>query len=459
MKLHSLIAAVVFGMAVLVQAQEKPVPQIAAAGVAKDPNPNPDGSMTFAAETLRNVVAEIERRIPYWPRKEGAEAWVMPNIVYARDTRDAVVPGDLTLRGVTPLQALALAAAAADCTLEPIYSPAGETDEGGGFGGASSDSQSPPIIGYRIALTSSLNRGTSPATQQLAELTQQLAAARSSLGEKHPEVVALRERIRHLEVDGGEEPGPLSGVGLVLSKKDDGIVVGQVIPGSPASAAPFIQPGQRILSVAEAGREDVDVAGLALEKVVQLVRGPQGTLVKITFCEDTDKGPAKQVISLVRASIPLPPSDAMLTQVKAVDSNTVSFMPSNFGRDVVAAPAGNPNENNHLFVKVYALGSIFAGNVQEIGEKQHRFENLMRDAIGQSDSEGDVLSIKETSAKTGASNGRVTAVKPATPKPEFSYHYETRALVVKATNTQHEIVEQVIKALKENAAQPAVPGR
>lgn len=111
----------------------------------------------------------------------------MPNIVYAKDTRDAVVPGDLTLRGVTPVQALALAAAAADCMLEPIYSPAGETDEGGGFGGASSDSQSPPIIGYRIALTSSLNRVTSPATQQLAELTQQLAAARSSLGEKHPD--------------------------------------------------------------------------------------------------------------------------------------------------------------------------------------------------------------------------------------------------------------------------------
>lgn len=459
MKLHSLITAVVLGMAILVHAQEKPVLQSATAGVANNPNPFPDGSMALAAGTLVNVVAEIERRIPYWPREEGAEQSDMPNLVFAKETRDAVVPGDLVLRRVTPLQALTLAAAAADCMLEPIFSPAGEEDEGGGFGGASSDIKSPPIIGYRIVLASALNRGASPVAQQLAELARQLAAMRLSLGENHPSVVALRERIRHLEVESVEETGPLSGVGLVLSKKDDGIVVGQVVPGSPAALSPAIQPGQRLLSVAEAGKEEVDVTGLALEKVVQLVRGPPGTSVTITFGTDTDKGPAKQVISLVRANIPLPPSDAMLTQVKAVDNNTVSFKPSRFDRDVVAAPAGTPKENHRPFVKVYALGSIFTGNVQEIGEKQHRFENLVRDALGQSEPEGDVLPNDKSSAKAGASNGPFTAVKQAATQPEFSYHHETRALVVKATTAQHEIVEQVIKALKENAAQPAVPGR
>lgn len=108
----------------------------------------------------------------------------------------------------------------------------------------------------------------------------------------------------------------------------------------------------------------MDVAGLALEKVVQLVRGPPGTLVKITFCADTGQRPDHAGDLAGAGEHSLPPSDAMMTQVKAVDSNTVSFKPSNFGRDVVTAPAGNPNENNYLFVKVYALGSIFAGNVQ-----------------------------------------------------------------------------------------------
>ncbi|MDZ4401713.1 PDZ domain-containing protein [Prosthecobacter sp.] len=457
MKLHSLITTFVLGMTVLVHAQDKPVLQSAAAGVTKNPNPNPDGSMGLGAGTLVNIVAEIERRIPYWPREEGAEQSEMPNLVFAKETRDAVVPGDLVLRRVTPLQALTLAAAAADCMLEPIFSPAGEEDEGGGFGGASSDIKSPPIIGYRIVLASALNRGASPVAQQLAELARQLAAMHSSLGENHPSVVALRERIRHLEVESGEEPGALSGVGLVLSKKDDGIVVGQVVPGSPASLSPAIQPGQRLLSVAEAGKEDVDVTGLALEKVVQLVRGPPGTSVTITFGTDTDKGPTKQAISLVRANIPLPPSERMLTQVKAVDNNTVSFKPLIFNAN--AALAETPKENHRPFVKVYALGTIFTGNIQEIGEKQHRFENLVRDALGQSEPEGDVLSHDKSSAKAGASNGPFTAVKQAATQPEFSYHYETRALVVKATTAQHEIVEQVIKALKENAAQPAVPGR
>ena len=39
--------------------------------------------------------------------------------------------------------------------------------------------------------------------------------------------------------------------------------------------------------------------------------------------------------------------------------------------------------------------------------------------------------------------------------PELDFRRDSRALIVKATAAQHEIIEQIIQVLKENGNQPA----
>jgi len=131
MKLHALIITALLGTMALAPAQSpspdfqgQPNPKGSKAHSnrepAKDLKANADGSVLLAPGPLVDVVAEIERHIPSWPQKPGDGEWVMPNILYGKETGDATVPGALTLRGVSPLQALTLAAAAAGCRLEPI---------------------------------------------------------------------------------------------------------------------------------------------------------------------------------------------------------------------------------------------------------------------------------------------------------------------------------------------------
>lgn len=162
MKLHSFISAVVLGMAVLVQAQTSPDPQApkpalkftgeASSGAATGEKPagasldlgNRMETLILKAGPLTEVVAQVERGLKDDPTKPDV---ALPNLIYAKDIGEAVVPGDLTLRGVTPVQALALVAAAAGCTFQPIFAP----DERAG--------QERMIIGYRIELQAASGSG------------------------------------------------------------------------------------------------------------------------------------------------------------------------------------------------------------------------------------------------------------------------------------------------------------
>ncbi|MFN0126204.1 MAG: hypothetical protein ACKV19_05910 [Verrucomicrobiales bacterium] len=166
MKLYSLIPAVVFSMAVLGQAQTSPDPQTLEQGIkftgeggtaptkpALDANEagfakyekalNSDGSMTIMAGTVGEMIAEIHWRLGrtgYWPPVEGSRKMEMPNLIFGKGAREVSVPGEVTLRDVTPVQALALVVAAAGCSFKPIMAPEETAD------------QKPMIIGYKIEL-------------------------------------------------------------------------------------------------------------------------------------------------------------------------------------------------------------------------------------------------------------------------------------------------------------------
>lgn len=74
----------------------------------------------------------------------------------------------------------------------------------------------------------------------------------------------------------------LEGIGAVLQPDSDYTVVREVVKGGPADLSGKIRVGDRIVGVAQGNAEQiVDVVGWRLDDVVDLIRGPKNTVVKL----------------------------------------------------------------------------------------------------------------------------------------------------------------------------------
>lgn len=73
----------------------------------------------------------------------------------------------------------------------------------------------------------------------------------------------------------------LEGIGAVLQSQDDYVVVRTLVPGGPAARNGQIGVGDRIVAVGQGEGPMVDVIGWRIDDVVQLVRGPKGTTVRL----------------------------------------------------------------------------------------------------------------------------------------------------------------------------------
>ena len=81
----------------------------------------------------------------------------------------------------------------------------------------------------------------------------------------------------------GDEPFALFGIGAVLQPDMDGYCkITELKPG-PAMNSKKIKAGDRIVAVAQSNAPPVDVVDMKLNKVVQLVRGPKGSEVRLTI--------------------------------------------------------------------------------------------------------------------------------------------------------------------------------
>ncbi|MDX1934704.1 MAG: carboxy terminal-processing peptidase [Capsulimonadales bacterium] len=100
----------------------------------------------------------------------------------------------------------------------------------------------------------------------------------------------------------------LVGIGAQLQADDEGYVkIMELIPGGPAIRSKQLKPGDRITAVAqgEAG-EPVDVVDMKTDKVVELIRGKKGTVVRITVIPaDAPDTSTRKTVTLVRDQIRL----------------------------------------------------------------------------------------------------------------------------------------------------------
>ncbi|MDH3439661.1 MAG: carboxy terminal-processing peptidase [Gammaproteobacteria bacterium] len=97
------------------------------------------------------------------------------------------------------------------------------------------------------------------------------------------------------------------GIGASLQIEDDYVMVINVIPGGPASIDGILQPKDKITAVAQGeDGEMVDVIGWRLDDVVQLIRGPAETVVRLQVMPaGALPGAEEKVISLTRNQVKL----------------------------------------------------------------------------------------------------------------------------------------------------------
>ena len=117
--------------------------------------------------------------------------------------------------------------------------------------------------------------------------------------------------------------GTLEGIGAQLDEQDGDIVVVAPIKGSPAEKA-GLQPKDIIVKVG-----DTATAGMILEDVVNLIRGPRGTPVTLTVIREKTAAPI--VLSMTRQAIHIP---SVESSVKKTSSGSVGVVTLNqFGDD------------------------------------------------------------------------------------------------------------------------------
>jgi carboxyl-terminal processing protease len=80
----------------------------------------------------------------------------------------------------------------------------------------------------------------------------------------------------------------LDGIGVALSSRDGYSVVERIIPGGATDKAKALEPGDKIIAVAQEGGEPVDIVDMALRDVVSIIRGERGTKVRLTVLRKSD---------------------------------------------------------------------------------------------------------------------------------------------------------------------------
>ena len=139
----------------------------------------------------------------------------------------------------------------------------------------------------------------------------------------------------------------LEGIGAVLRSENDMTEVMSLVPGGPAAKHGVLQPGDRILGVGQGEDGDmVDVVGWLLQDVVDLIRGPKETVVKLQILSSSGDATPQQ-ISLVRNEVKLEEQAAQANIIE-IDQGEhakrigVIKIPA-FYMDFYAADAGDKN--------------------------------------------------------------------------------------------------------------------
>jgi carboxyl-terminal processing protease len=97
----------------------------------------------------------------------------------------------------------------------------------------------------------------------------------------------------------------LEGIGAVLRSEDDHTVIVSLVAGGPADKSLEIKPEDKIIAVAQEGEEFVDIVGWRLDEVVELIKGPKGSIVKLQVLKGSSESKKIAEVEITRDKVKL----------------------------------------------------------------------------------------------------------------------------------------------------------
>lgn len=97
----------------------------------------------------------------------------------------------------------------------------------------------------------------------------------------------------------------LQGIGAVLRSENENTIVERLVTGGPADKNGNLKPSDKIIGVAQGDEEMVDVIGWRLDEVVDLIRGPKDSVVRLDVLSGSGQTESNKIVSIVRDEVKL----------------------------------------------------------------------------------------------------------------------------------------------------------
>ncbi len=164
----------------------------------------------------------------------------------------------------------------------------------------------------------------------------------------------------------------LEGIGAQLEQDDEYTKVAELIPGGPADKSGLLKRNDRIIGVGQGEKgEIVDVIGWRINDVVQLIRGPKGTTVRLEILPASEgRNAIPKDIKIVREKVTLKEQSAKKKIIEINDNGKsykmgVIIVPA-FYIDFDAKQKGDPNYKSTTRDVKKLIGELKKENVAGI---------------------------------------------------------------------------------------------
>ncbi|MBF7072787.1 carboxy terminal-processing peptidase [Glaciecola sp. MH2013] len=97
----------------------------------------------------------------------------------------------------------------------------------------------------------------------------------------------------------------LEGIGAVLRSEEDYTTIVSLVAGGPADKSEQVKPEDKIVAVAQDDEDFVDVVGWRLDDVVELIKGPKGSIVRLQILKGAGEGKNYAEVTITRDKVKL----------------------------------------------------------------------------------------------------------------------------------------------------------
>lgn len=189
------------------------------------------------------------------------------------------------------------------------------------------------------------------------------------------------------------------GIGAVLRDEDGFCTIKELLPGGPAEGSRELEPDDVILKVAQAEGEFVDVVNMKLEKIVELIKGPKDTLVRLEIKPIQDPANPK-IVRIIRDKIKLTANLASATLHKTGEEDKTRMigvidLPSFYG-----SSGNGPKATDDVEELIEALKTLKAeGLILDLRRNGGGYLSEAVNLAGLFISRGPVVQVKSTDGK------------------------------------------------------------